>query len=95
MEQGVVLDHMVVALDSQEDRLFDSLPEVATDRRTVVTEEAAEDEMDHQEENLAVVRQEFPDHREDATKVANHLTDPKKAEASGDCPASPPPLRSY
>ena len=51
--------------------------------------------MDCQEEHLAVIRQEFPDHREDATKVANHLTDPTKAEASGDCPASPPPLRSY
>ena len=37
---------LVVALDNlvdQEDRLFDSLPEVATDHRTVVPEEAAEE----------------------------------------------------
>ena len=60
-----------VALDSQEDRLFDSLPEVATDHRTVVTEEATEEETDHPEENLAVVRPEEPDHQEVATKVAN------------------------
>ena len=51
--------------------------------------------MDCQEEHLAAIRQEFPDHREDAAKVANHLMDPTKAEASGDYPASPPPLRSY